>query len=318
MTVRPLVVFALGALSGCASAPPEAAGTTSAPVIGGELDPSTESVVVVRREGASEICSGVLVAPRVVLTAGHCTWSSARYFVGFGADGRKPESEREVTRVVPYPTATFGEADLHGGIDLAALELASDAPVAPMPLRASPLPEAMLGAEVAVIGMGRSETSTLDSSPRRRASSTVSRVCSRLLRFGDATTNACDGDSGGAVVWGGALVAIVSFGLGGCNTPSSHTRLDAHRPWVERMIGGRFDEPCPECVAADASCGAPVSPWPEPAREDGGCSVASGPSAAHTVLPPLVLLLTCLARRSSRRKPKAEGARPSTSDLRRR
>ncbi|MBI2395483.1 MAG: trypsin-like serine protease [Deltaproteobacteria bacterium] len=286
--MRKLTILGFAALVGCASSDP--LGDRSEAVIGGDFDRETSAVVAVRREGAVEICSGVVVAARVVLTAGHCVWQSGRYFVAFGADARRPDAEREVVRVAPFPTATSSESDLYGGVDLAALELASDAPVAPMPVRASPLPATLTGARVDVIAVGRSEVSTTDSAPRRRVSLTISRVCSRLLRFGDETTNVCDGDSGGAVVYEGALVAIVSFGLAGCKSPSSHTRLDAHRPWVERVVAGRLDEPCPECLAPDASCDAPVSAWPEPPGDgdDGGC-------AWTAAAPPAALFASCLS-----------------------
>jgi hypothetical protein len=196
----------------------------------------------------------------------------------------------------------MSEADLAGGIDLAALELTADAPVQPMPVRPTLLPSELLGARVEVVGVGRSESSSPESAPRARVSTTVSRVCSRLVRLGDAAANACDGDSGGAVLYEGQLAAIVSFGLGGCNTPSSHTRLDAHRAWLDRMIAGRFDESCPECVAADSSCGAPVSPWPASPEPSADCSMRAGPAASDT--PWLIAALGCawVLRRRCRRR----------------
>ena len=53
------------------------AATPAAAVIGGHYDdrahPSVGMVAVVTSKGAAPLCTGVLVAPRVILTAGHCT-----------------------------------------------------------------------------------------------------------------------------------------------------------------------------------------------------------------------------------------------------
>ncbi len=302
--MRRATLVSLAALVGCSPSAVEPTAESAQPIVGGAVDRTTTSVVSVHREGATELCTGVVVAPRVVLTAGHCVWAPGRYTVGFGDDGRAPEAQIEVTRVALYPTATSTESDLAGGIDLAALELASDAAVPPMPVRSAPLPGELLGARVDVIGVGRSGLSSPTSSPRARVSTTVSRVCSRLLRLGDGTANACDGDSGGAVLYGGELAALVSFGLGGCNTPSSHTRLDAHRPWLERVLARRFDEACPECVGPDPGCAAPIAQSPEPPSSN-GCSLGSDPRTSSAWLVALLvgaLLRTSAARREASRR----------------
>ena len=82
----------------------------------------------------------------------------------------------------------------------------------------------------------------------------VSQVCSRLFRAGDADANVCVGDSGGAVLMGGKLVAIVSGGQPGCYAPAIFTRTDAHADWIASVLAGQASASCPHCVAPDPSC----------------------------------------------------------------
>lgn len=279
-------------------------GSASAAVIGGASDSTHEGVVaIVRADGST--CSGVVIASQVVLTAGHCTFgfTAEDLEIRVGADATASTQRLPVARVVAYPTASLTSDDELGGVDLAALVTSAPLPTAPVPLATSIEDADLKGHVVTAIGYGRSVAADPASVGRRLAASVVAAsVCSRVFRIGDDVTNVCFGDSGGAVLLDGALVGLVVAGLDGCKTPSAVTRLRAHRVWLERVVAGSYDAPCPECVTPDPACSAPVEATATPSSvEGGGCAFVSRRPVATPLGLLLVFLLSRLPRRASRR-----------------
>jgi hypothetical protein len=157
--------------------------------------------------------------------------------------------------------------------------LATPLSLTPIALNTDATDAELTGADVTLIGYGVS--STTDSTQvgvRRDVLVAVSTVCSRLLTLGDEDANECSGDSGGAVLLGGALVAVVSSGSLDCTAPSNQTRLGAHAPWLEAVLHGDAGAACPECVEPDPSCAALVEG--ESAVEDAGTPAASPDAGA--------------------------------------
>ena len=80
-----------------------------------------------------------------------------------------------------------------------------------------------------LVGYGLSSTGDNSTAGvRREVTLAVQSVCSRLVTAGDDQATACQGDSGGAVLLGGKLVAVISAGNVACVGPTTLTRTDAH------------------------------------------------------------------------------------------
>lgn len=248
-------------------------------VIGG--GPSGDEAVVCLQADTLPLCSGVLAAPTLVVTAGHCAYPLGRavpYFIAFGPDCRHPTRRVPVTEMETHPQYA-GEGQ---PFDLAVVRLkVAVTDVAPLVAGlAAPDPAAPLRH----VGFGTSRESPMEGWGERR---TVTHAATRLdpdfLWSGDAAANTCTGDSGGAALQPvdgrEQLVALVSDGPD-CHSASADQRLDVAAAWL----------------AAQG-----VTPPPPPAPRE-GCATAPG-------LPALLLLWSFVSRRRAGRGREVSAAR---------
>jgi len=220
---------------------------TAQAIVGGadEEGPlSRASVMVLSSNGG--VCSAVVVAPDVVLTAAHCVTGADQHRVHFrGSDG-------EPVLIVPAAKAVHPGFDAKAiekrtrSIDLALLRLP-----APLPARftsatlASDRP--MKGAPVTVSGYGLSrEGEAKTTGTFRAAALTVIEPYgpSQILLWldGKGAVGACQGDSGGPIAVGGEVVAITSWSTGAkaarCGGLTQGILVGAQRAWIDRVVGG--------------------------------------------------------------------------------
>ncbi|WP_428269296.1 S1 family peptidase [Haliangium sp.] len=224
-------------------------------IVGGEASAGDAATVAIgaRRVGCGDAlvvrCTGVLVAPRVVLTAAHCVADprlGADLEVLFGAGVDDPDARFDrVVEIALHPDyrADAG-AEEAAGADLAALILAREAEVEPALVNPSSLDGAVVGAEVRVVGFGQPSSTDTATGHKRAGTARISAVDADTVRIEAAPAMTCRGDSGGptlARLDGDAVesvVGVTSRGDPGCAEYGLATRVDRHldgfiEPWIE-------------------------------------------------------------------------------------
>lgn len=234
---------------GCCAVLLGLAGPASA-VVGGAPETATGAVMVLSSNGG--VCTGVVVAPGAVLTAGHCLAPRLVHRVHYkGVDGAPVLAEPAAQAVHPgYDAGAI--AGRRRSIDLALLRLASPLP---LPFAAVPLSDAMprAGEILGVAGYGVA----IPGDPRSSGTYRQARVPvvepygpSRLLVWlkGTKGTGACQGDSGGPVTDAVGVVAVAAWVGGACGGLSQGVLVGPQRAWIDATLAGwglaaRWDRP---------------------------------------------------------------------------
>jgi secreted trypsin-like serine protease len=264
-----LAVLVLAATATAAHGP-----KATASVIGGHNATIAEFPSLAFIEGvqatAGYACTGTVVAPRVILTAGHCVEDIESssivepklIAVATGASNLQKIQRAEISqveRVLAYPG--FDPTQLHGDAGLLILS----APVSAPPIALATSADAALyepGGQLTVAGWGI-DNRTTGHAPNQLQAATVpieeAAKCKegtrRFYPFFDPTRQVCaldsphfkittcHGDSGGPAIGTRAdgtpvELGVTSLGDGSCNpaSPAVFTRVDQISSWVQSWI----------------------------------------------------------------------------------
>jgi hypothetical protein len=204
--------------------------STAAAITGGGVDGDDHPYVGALVANGSVQCSGVLVAPTVFATAGHCGVDGTRVSISFDSKLDGGWSLLDGTL----------EVDPAKGADLAVVVLDAPAGVVPASLPAAGSADSLLkGALVTSVGYGYSsraaDGSFVYDGFRRAASSPVLKVSKSALTLSTSVAGPCLGDSGGPQLSGSTVLSLTSTGSRDCTGKAEGYRLDT--PSARAFIG---------------------------------------------------------------------------------
>lgn len=215
-----------------------ALGGDAASEAGGRLESRT--VMVLGSRGS--VCSGTVLSPTVVITAGHCVSGSGKYAVAY-REGGSPVLQ-EVRQVARHPEFSGKQ---RVSIDMALVRLSL-----PLPSRFSPVAldssaeDDVVGSRKTIAGFGLAREGDEKSAGTLRSGqvSILPRFYPRYMRLGllDGGIRICKGDSGGPVLADG-LTGMTLTGViyaserkrGGrqCGDTAQAVRIAPQRGWID-------------------------------------------------------------------------------------
>ena len=240
------------------------AGTPGRAVVGDAetvADARSRPEVMILGSGGT-LCSGVAIAPNLVLTAAHCLMPGATYRRVELDENGKPTLKNTVA-VVQHPQFDLKSLFAHRATaDFGLIKLKEPMAATPAPL-ASPRPRIAPGETFIVHGYGRSVRGDRNSAATLRAARLIAtgHPGSLQLRLIDPATadkrpglGGCTGDSGAPVYQEDAgriaLIGVVSWAAGpnntdGCGGLTGVTPLELYRAWIvetARKLGVRLPD----------------------------------------------------------------------------
>lgn len=222
-------LIVLGAL-GCESEEHLQQVNRESSIVGGSTFDALPAVGLIAYNGQVH-CTGTVIGPRLVLTAGHCVsgYSASRMQFLIGASLQDYDYVLPVASIQAHPY--YDGYNIRN--DIGVVRLAQDAPVAPMGVLKH-MDSSWTGTELLFVGYGVSNGYYHSGSGVKRAvRMPIEQVGSTQFSYGLPGKNTCSGDSGGPAFYidsqGNYLVAgVTSYGDAYCASYGVDTRVDAY------------------------------------------------------------------------------------------
>ena len=277
------------------------------PVVGGTPVPAGEWPDTVAVLASNAMCSGTLIAPDVVLTAGHCIDTHPKLVVVGSIDLARPGGMAiAVKSATAYP-------HWQSAYDVGVLVLEHAAPAKPRAIasRCSIKEHLTAGEKVHVVGFGLTQLDGEGTNTRLHEAMipVVDPMCTQEsacqpavapggeFTAGGSGVDACFGDSGGPIYMdtknGPALLGVVSRGealIGEpCGGGGVYVRADAVATWIEKTTSRKLTRStCDEPADDDGSDATDAD-----VADSGGCSAGREAVGGGALLGLIVLAVLC-------------------------
>jgi V8-like Glu-specific endopeptidase len=238
------------------------------PIINGTVDTTDTSVVALVYQG-QQFCTGTVIAPRWILSAGHCLVEMAgevgqgfetQSKIFFGTTVGGSGQSIAVTEAHAHPQY-YTRSDGAPMYDVSVWKMASDAPVAAMPWQQTTLANPT-GDTVRLVGYGVTNAqSQSGNGTRRQVENQVTDMDNMFVYYGNGSSGTCQGDSGGPMFLDGVVIGVCSFGDSTCVQEGANTRVDIFADFIQQYVGTSTTQPQPVTVTITApASNATVSP----------------------------------------------------------
>jgi secreted trypsin-like serine protease len=262
----------------------ESLDSTSQAITNADNDDADPSVVALLLRD-QVLCTGFLIATRVVVTAAHCLDQIEPDTVFFGANPRTKKG----TSIAVAETKTHPDYDpstLEN--DIGVVVLAETAPSAPLPVLSKHFDASFVGMPIRIVGFGSTGVGNAVAARKHEGTTTIASFTAQDFRFTSGPSQTCEGDSGGpalATIGGReAVIGITSSGDTDCKKFGNDMRMDVFVEWLRGNV---------------KAYKAPVSTEP-----DKGCSVVRAPGSDASrggIVIALACVLAACGRRGKRR-----------------
>ncbi|MEO6950590.1 MAG: trypsin-like serine protease [Polyangia bacterium] len=290
LTLLPL--FAALSLGACTAGGAVDVGVAQDSITAGASDSGDNGVVFVY-SSSGEICTGSVIAPRLVLTAGHCVDARNTYVVGTAAKYDVNDANAALPSVIDVDSFVrhpdYDDSVTPHLHDVAVLKVASDVG-SPLPYHAGAPDAAWIGQPIRLVGYGRTSPTSPDYGTRRSVDTEITSYDETELVITNGKQG-CPGDSGGPAFMTidgiETIVGTSTASTADCKTTGYYERIDGDVAFLNAQIAGVMGKAGAE------------QDTPTKHTQVGGCS-ASGRGSPVTIIG-IFLVLIALLRPGRRR-----------------